>query len=197
MIASTHLLKGIRFAHTIFRLLPPTPSHMGGGTHRSGFSSYEGASPRASRANERAVKLPSEFYCSFVPTAVGGRGCARGSTAAHCLVKGIRCAHAIYRLPPPTPSHMGGGTHRFGFSSYEGASPRASRANERAVKLPSEFYCCFCSDRRRRSWLRPAAARRRTAPKKEFAVLMLSKSPLPDPPLKGRGFCVAKVWKAA
>ena len=31
MIAATHLLKGIRYAHTIIRLPPPAPSHMGGG----------------------------------------------------------------------------------------------------------------------------------------------------------------------
>ncbi len=59
--------KGFAGAHAIFRLLSPTPSHMGGGTHRFGFSSYEDAAAAAEGCrNERSRKIPRNFPASFV-----------------------------------------------------------------------------------------------------------------------------------
>ena len=45
-----------------------------GGTHRFGFSSYEGAVRRAKRANENIGKTPSGVFLLFVQTAAGGLG---------------------------------------------------------------------------------------------------------------------------
>ena len=55
---------------------PPVPlSTWKGGTHISGFSTYEGAARRASRANEMKQENSNRsFPASFVPAAFGCRG---------------------------------------------------------------------------------------------------------------------------
>ncbi len=58
---------------------PPVPlSTWKGGTHRFGFSSYEGAVRRASRANENIRKTPAGVFLFFVQTAAGGLGLRPG-----------------------------------------------------------------------------------------------------------------------
>ena len=86
------LLKGIRFAHTIIKLLPPAPSHMGGGFALLRF--VEPPDGGGKYAQSEAVPRREEID--------------KIGTVPYCHVKGIRCAHAIFRLPPlPPPTWEG------------------------------------------------------------------------------------------
>ena len=92
----------------------------------------------------------------------------------------------LYSYPPVPLSTWKGGTHIYGLSSYEGAAATVEDGrNKISRKLRREFSCYFvCA---RSAPAAPEVVRCRTAENKEFASLILSKSPLPGPPLKGRG----------
>ena len=82
---------------------PPAPSHMGGGTHRFGFSSYEGAVRGSRRLPKRTKHKNSlrSFYASFVcarsaPDCVRG-GATRQSREKRCHRAGVGLAQAFPR----------------------------------------------------------------------------------------------------
>ena len=81
---------------------------MGGGTHSSGFSSYEGAVRRALRANENIRKTPVGVFLFFVQTAGGGLGLRPGCGGA-ALPEIRNSLRSCYFSAPPLPLPDGEG----------------------------------------------------------------------------------------
>ena len=99
---------------------------------------------------------------------------------------------------PPVPlSTWKGGTHCFGFSSYEGAARRASRANENIRKTLARVFLFFVQTADGGLGLRPGCGGAALPYKRNSLTLMLFLNSYPLPPPTWEGVIIAKVWSAA
>ncbi len=147
------MIKGIRYANAIFRLLSPVPFPHGKG--RAGLKlaeppdGGEGAALRAKRADASAGKLRPEFFRLMRPTDRRSvTGCVRGRDAAGN--KEFASLMLFVDSYPPSPSHMGRGVRdKAGYAAYRRGGRSLARKARRRIggKTPAGVFQTDASDR--------------------------------------------------